>query len=204
MDQERAQRVPRNTEREIRGDSSGTIAMAIVIGGEQELKILEAQGQCSFVRSETLPTNIKPEMKVALEKFGVKFGETVKGDALFQHVDLPEGWKKVSTDHQTWSKLVDEKGRERAQIFYKAAFYDRGAFLSVSYRYGIRIDYERLNNKGVCIAFVTDGDKTIHETEPISKEGKTNHETVNRTTAEAEAWLDAHFPNWRDPGDYWD
>jgi len=34
-----------------------------------------------------------------------------------------------------WSYLHDEHGRERCAIFYKAAFYDRDAFLTISPRY---------------------------------------------------------------------
>lgn len=85
----------------------------------------EAAGQKSFVGSTTLPTEV--QRKELLEAAGVKFLGPVEGDNLFQYVELPEGWQKQPTDHSMWSKLVDEQGRERASIFYKAAFYDRRA-----------------------------------------------------------------------------
>jgi hypothetical protein len=42
---------------------------------------------------------------------------------------LPDGWQKRATDHDMWSELVDADGVVVASMFYKAAFYDRRAFL---------------------------------------------------------------------------
>jgi hypothetical protein len=89
----------------------------------------EVRGQQSLVHSDTLPVDINAEDKGILEAKGVVFGDRV--DDLFQQVTLPEGWAKKATGHSMWSKLVDSKGREIASIFYKAAFYDRCAFLHV-------------------------------------------------------------------------
>jgi hypothetical protein len=63
-------------------------------------------------------------------------------DGLFYRATLPPGWKKVAMAHSYGSMLVDEQGRKRAEIFYKAAAYDREAFWSLNRRYGI-IDYFR-------------------------------------------------------------
>lgn len=85
----------------------------------------EARGQRELVNSEVLPAKGDWEQ---LEALGVKRGEPVAGDRLFVHAELPAGWKKQATDHSLWSDLVDETGKKRASIFYKAAFYDRDAF----------------------------------------------------------------------------
>lgn len=112
------------------------LAEALFGGRGTEGAILnqEAQGQASFVNSTTLPTRLNDygdsDSRAILEAAGVKFLEAVPGDPLFQYVELPVGWKKVGTDHSMWSKLVDDQGRERASIFYKAASYDRDAFMS--------------------------------------------------------------------------
>lgn len=90
----------------------------------------EADGQQSFVSSTTLPTDLCG--KEILEAAGVKFLGVVEDDDIFQYVELPDGWKKVPTDHSMWSNLVDEQGRVRASIFYKAAFYDRNAHASAT------------------------------------------------------------------------
>ena len=92
----------------------------------------EARGQSELVASTQLPTEIRPpEGKKTLEEAGVKFGEPNEEDPLFCEATLPEGWKKVATEHSMWSELVDDKGVKRASIFYKAAFYDRAAFMNV-------------------------------------------------------------------------
>jgi len=51
-------------------------------------------------------------------------------DSLFIEVKLPAGWKINPTSHSMWNNIVDETGKLRATFFYKAAFYDRSAFLS--------------------------------------------------------------------------
>lgn len=87
----------------------------------------EAQGQKDFVASESLP-RLCPRQD--LEKLGFVFGENIDGDSgLFVQVKMPKGWKKRATEHSMWSELIDDKGEARASIFYKAAFYDRSAFL---------------------------------------------------------------------------
>lgn len=52
-------------------------------------------------------------------------------DDLFYEVVLPEGWQvKSHGDSAYWSDLVDEHGDRVGSIFYKAAFYDRSAFIN--------------------------------------------------------------------------
>ena len=91
----------------------------------------ESCGQSELVNSTQLPVKVRGD-KTKLEAAGVVFGEPTQGDSLFCEATLPEGWKKERTDHSMWSKLVDADGNERASIFYKAAFYDRDAFMNVA------------------------------------------------------------------------
>ena len=93
---------------------------------------MEAQGQRQLVESEVLPTDLnggKMEDYIAL---GFEFGEVVSGDPMFQKAKLPNGWKKKGSGHDMWSSIVDDKGRERVAIFYKAAFYDRSAHMNIN------------------------------------------------------------------------
>jgi hypothetical protein len=78
-------------------------------------------------------------------KMGVIFGEPVEGDKkFFRHATLPTGWKIVPTDHHMYSNLVDDKGRPRAQIGFKAAFYDRWTSISTIHRFRVeRLYHER-------------------------------------------------------------
>jgi hypothetical protein len=160
-------KAPVNTTKEVKDNPLGFLAEGMTRGASEAIENQEAQGQTSFVNSETLPTDMHGNARDVLEKAGVKFGEKVEGDEMFQYVELPAGWKKVSTSHSMWSNLVDEKGRVRAAIFYKAAFYDRSAHLSVNQRYGYSFDYEREQKEHVGVANVTDGGKVIHTTEPV-------------------------------------
>lgn len=118
-------KAPENTTKTF--DPLTFLAEAMVHGSGGAIERQEAQGQRSFVGSDTLPAKGD---RTALIAAGVKFGDLVPNDSLFGFVELPQGWKKRPTDHSMWSELVDETGKVRATMFYKAASYDRDAFLS--------------------------------------------------------------------------
>jgi len=165
----------------------------------------ESAGQCSFVNSDTLPVKMGKDEKEILEKCGVKFLGPVEEDELFQFVELPAGWKKVPTEHSMWSHLVDEKNRHRASIFYKAAFYDRNAHMSLKRRYTHIFDYAKFENECVGVAQVLDGQTVIHTTEPIPvTPGIPRYEISDKARDLAEAFLDKNFPQWKDCAAYWD
>lgn len=98
-------------------------------GSPGAIKAQEKRGQQELVSSTQLPTKCAPELKARLVAAGVVFGAETPGDPLFCSAILPKGWKKEGSDHDMWSYLVDGKGIKQASIFYKAAFYDRDAFL---------------------------------------------------------------------------
>jgi hypothetical protein len=185
-------------------DPLGFLFMGMAMGASGAIEHQEAQGQRSFVASETLPSDIREEYRKVLEAAGVKFIGPVEDDPLFQYVELPEGWKKEPTDHSMWSRLVDDKGRKRAMIFYKAAFYDRKAHLHAEPRYSIRFDYDRDSEKLGAVSHVLDGEAVIYSTDPFPVEGLKSYQFRNQADASARAWLSEHFPNWKDNGAYWD
>ncbi len=101
-----------------------------VLGGNpQAIEAQEACGQKELVNSQQLPVKIDDDSKNKLEKLGVEFGEPLANDPIFCNAKLPKGWGKRPTDHSMWSDLVDASGKKVASIFYKAAFYDRSAFM---------------------------------------------------------------------------
>ena len=100
-------------------------------GNPAAISAQESRGQEQLVDSTQLPVSVRGD-KAALEEAGVKFGPPLKSDPLFCNVVLPAGWKKRATDHEMWTELVDDEGRVRAMIFFKAAFYDRDAFVNVT------------------------------------------------------------------------
>lgn len=96
-------------------------------GNPQAIEKQEAQGQQEVVNAAVLPTNVTN--REMFESAGVVFGEPLADDPLFCNATLPEGWTKRATEHRLWTELVDEHGGVRGSIFYKAAFYDRDAFM---------------------------------------------------------------------------
>lgn len=195
--------VPVNTVATLTEKTIFLIADTICSGSPTEfIERQEAQGQRSLVQSETLPVDIIDGKKEDLEKSGIKFLGEVPGDELFQFVELPEGWKKQATNHSMWSKLFDDKGRERASIFYKDAFYDRAAHLSIKRRYNVQTDHEGYEKRyGICLDDCTE----IHRTEAIACDGEILALDAREKAKQlAEAWLNDNYPNWRDRSAYWD
>ena len=123
---------PENTTRR---DPSNHLLGAMAEGTSDYITGMEADGQRQLVGSTSLPTKTNGTDD-AFRKLGFTFGEPDPSDPLFRPATLPDGWRKERTDHSMWSKIVDRHGRERVSIFYKAAFYDRGAFMRLTTVYG--------------------------------------------------------------------
>ena len=173
---------------------------AITPGG---IEAQEAAGQAIFVRNATLPKDCNRE---ALTMCGVIFGKDA--DDLFVNVQLPDGWKKQATSHSMHSDLLDDKGRVRAAIFYKAAFYDRRANMRMYGRYNID-EYVSCDAAGNDIEYgkhthfktvITDGDTVLHVISMRKEDDYTAGDILGR---EARAWLDLNYPDWRNPLAYW-
>ena len=67
------------------------------------------------------------------ERLGIKVIGKSSSDDLFLDVELPTGWQKKATSHSMWNELINDKGEVVATFFYKAAFYDRDAFINFKY-----------------------------------------------------------------------
>jgi hypothetical protein len=104
------------------------LAGAMMMGASGYIEHQEKQGQVEVSHGGKLPINISGMSKEELEEIGFVFGEPI--DELFQECVLPEGWQIAPTDHSMWSDILDEGGNKRGSMFYKAAFYDRDAFVS--------------------------------------------------------------------------
>ena len=99
-----------------------------LLGGNPDaIEAQEKRGQDELVNSKLLPTDVQDRAEI--EKLGVIFGEPIEGDPLFCKAQIPNGWKVIATDSPMRSELLDENGVAKASIFYKAAFYDRYAFM---------------------------------------------------------------------------
>ncbi len=163
----------------------------------------EAAGQASFVQSTTLPKDCDRNI---LTLAGVIFGDDF--DDLFVTVQLPDGWKKQATEHSMHSDLLDEKGRKRGAIFYKAAFYDRKAHMSLCRRYN-HSKYEPCEACGCAAEYgkhthmktvILDGAAVLHT---IGIHSADDYQTGDMHEKQAEQWLDQNYPDWRNPLAYW-
>lgn len=88
-----------------------------------DIESQEAKGQAELAESQQLP---KSDGGLR-DMLGIRTLGPSKDDDLFVDVELPLGWKIEPTEHNMWSDLMNDSDEVVANIFYKAAFYDRKA-----------------------------------------------------------------------------
>lgn len=197
----------------VKGDLANFLTASTPGGIEAQ----EAQGQTDFVASEVLPKELlHGTTREQLEALGIVFGNDV--DDIFVEAKLPDGWKKVPTEHSMWSELLDDKGRIRAPIFYKAAFYDRKAHLTLVPRFSYQVqpvsgwqDPNQLKHEwhGVVadcgtIFWVT---QSRIAPQPDFSDAKKIDDWYKEKDAlgnSARLWLEKNYPDWKNPLAYWD
>lgn len=193
----------------VTGTVGGTEALLKIITGMEQgvvIEASEAEGQKSLVSSDTLPTDGLDAVVAACPQ--IKKLGAVQDDPLFTYVELPSGWTKKATEHAMWSHLLDDRGRQRASIFYKAAFYDRRAHIHPNRRFAIEHDYKAMND-GIIRTNVQDcGQITRTFVHTCRVHEAMSHDEVARykreNNAAALAWLEAQYPDWENDGAYWD
>lgn len=192
----------RNTTESAKNDPELMLMEMMDGGTSKAIENQEARGQKELVNSEILPTEITDEDKACLQTHGVIFADKVEDDPIFTYVTLPDGWAKKSTDHSMWSYLLDANGRVRAEIFYKAAYYDRSTFMRATVRYGVKVDYDARVNGLVVVHAVDQGDilKTFSRK---CEDGEEDYECMDELATEAKSWLHQHYPDWKNPAKYW-
>lgn len=176
--------------------------LGMMAGTPQAIEASEAAGQQALVQSERLPREMRPDMETVAAATGIVFGEPI--GQLFVEATLPDGWKKQATEHSMHSDLVDDKGRVRAGIFYKAAFYDERADMHFRSYLFVGGDYEQHEVKVVN----ADGEtiKDFGKIGAFPGDDPEWHEKYKKYTAlqeDAWAWLDENYPDHRDPFAYW-
>lgn len=188
--------------------SSGDMANFAAAATPGGIEAQEAAGQRELCANSTLP---KECPRADLEKLGFQFGEDA--DDLFVNVTMPTGWsKRAFGDHAMWSDLLDDRGRKRGAIFYKAAFYDRRAFLRLESRYSISrydacapngtpVTAEAAAHAGHYRMAIMDNGAAIHV---VGVRARDDYDLSKEHESEARAWLRQRFPNWEDPTAYWD
>lgn len=183
------------------GDVPNVIAATTPGGIEQQ----EAAGQAAMAKAaDRLPLDINYPHGLTHEQvaaaLGIQFGKTV--DRVFVEATLPDGWKIVPTLHALWSDLVDDKGRKRAAIFFKAAFYDYNAHISFECRYTVD-NYVDVEVDGVKMR-KCQVDKATNQplwTSEAADDRDFKAQDVHRD--QAAVWLNANYPKHNDPFSYW-
>lgn len=179
------------------GDNENFVAAATPGGIEAQ----EKRGQLAQALKQTLPKDLGRDASL-FTACGFILGKPV--DHLFIEATFPEGWKKVPTDHSMWSDIVDDQGRKRGAIFYKAAFYDQSAHAHLENRFSVREDYERKSKTDKRV-YVHDA-RGIVEKEvivPLTGDFRTDYDKKEEVRKELREWLTAEFPEWQHPNAYW-
>lgn len=185
------------------------LADTLHLGVTGAIERQEADGQRQFTQSDTLPTRGLADIATSV---GIRILGPVPDDKLFTRVHLPAGWTKRATNHSMWSDLLDELGRIRASIFYKAAFYDRSAHISFHQRFDIAPDAELKDKTGEVSWVVTDCEKVLYRTPPISPGmlyGAPGYfEAAEPLDAKARQqaidWVSVRYPAWKSLSAYWE
>lgn len=204
----------------------GLMLMASILGDENAratftpggIERQEREEQQRMVKSSRLPKSLKtygwPAELSGMDRFEVlqtKLGivKRAEYDDLFYTVDLPPGWELRGSDHAMWSYLHDDKGRKRASIFYKGAFYDRKADWSLDRRYYASLVYDTPNHlfeKGARITYGVwdnDGEKVLFKGEFYDRNAK-DWPKQDAIEKDAHDWLKEHFPDFANPFAYWE
>ena len=185
-----------------------------VMGGNpRAIEEQERQGQQELVEAsynvdtQQLPRNCNFPRGIDVlrqyEELGVTRIMEDQGDPLFVTASLPKGWKIVPTDHSMWSRLLDDKGRERASIFYKAAFYDRDAFINFNHRYISTSEYlekkegDKYHPKYYCVKDIST-DKELFTTKATEEYDDSDLREL------ADNFLNENFPDHKKITAYWD
>ena len=187
------------------GDMENAL-VAMMPGG---IEMQEAAGQIELTgernRMPIRGTTDDPVLRGQWEAVGFRFGREVPHQPapVFVEATFPLGWFLKPTDHSMWSDVLDEKGRKRASVFFKAAFYDYKAHTSgLSPRYGVALG----EVNGVIVCGVSDGPRNVIHTVATYSNWDDYYKNTERDRHRDEAarWLKEHYPECEDPMAYWD
>ncbi len=122
-----------------------------------------------------------------------------------QEVLLPDGWTAKEIPRGLYTELLDTEGRRRAVVSVGLAALFGDPPLSLLTRYAAEEAFHPDIAAGTRTYAAIDrqqaGDPLFVSASLYRREKEPQ---ALQARAEAEAWLDRHFPAWRDPLAYWD
>lgn len=156
--------------------------------------------------------NVMEYTKECYDRLGITV-LSESGNAMYS-VQLPDGWTIESTDHPMWNNLLDDKGRNRAKVFYKACcgIMDE-ADITFNTRYYIFVDTVsqegdwRQKMESGYIGYIKDrdNDSVIYQTDKF--EGTTevlNDSDIRRDVRKVlEKYMEKNYPEYEDIFAYW-
>ncbi len=160
-------------------DAARILGLARLGLGAGEVEAMERAGQQQLVNSALLPTKGSDEPEFL--RLGFTFGEPLADDPMFRPATLPAGWRKAGTDHDMHSDILDQFGRRRVGVFYKAAFYDR------------RADMNLISVSGYAMHLLWDG------AEPVLDDEWATAEAVKKACHAEIAQQEEHLALWQRP-----
>lgn len=185
----------------MQGQSANFIA-AMAPGG---IEAQERAGQIEQTFAETLPIQLGEHRK-DFEALGFTFGANV--DDVFQQATWPKGWRKKATEHSMWTEIIDDKGRKRGMIFYKAAFYDRSAHAHLSPRFRVACDYGRdcqcVSIEDACGEVKQSFDNLPSPDWSNRPEADRRQKVIDDAEDSLKAWLTKNFSDFESVTAYWD
>lgn len=162
-------------------------------------------------RNKIVTQNNIQYTKQQYEKMGIVIVDEY--DDLFYNVELPEGWQIKATDHNMWNNLFDNKGRKRASFFYKAAFYDRDAFINFNTRFHVDVEHTAPYSSDYDVwaqsdyqGTIKDGEDVIFSTEcvPVTGSYTEDDKVKDALRKKLDEYMDENYPNYTDINAYWD
>lgn len=175
--------------------AQGDMENAMVAATPGGIEAQEEAGQRELVKAVRLPRDMGRNNRKQYETLGFVFGED--HDDLFVNVQLPAGWKYQATDQSMHNEILDNHGRRRVGVFYKAAFYDRSASCNLRIRYTAGRDYSR---DGAIYAAFDQGEVFKDLGLAPIKDWEAQAEMEKK----AREWLNSEFPDNQNPLAYWD
>jgi hypothetical protein len=161
-------------------------------------------------RRNIVDHNIFAYTREQYEKMGIKILDAK--DDLFWTVILPEGWTTKATDHTMWNELRDDQDRVRGTFFYKAAFYDRDAFINFETRFQIEVTHDcdpeadyQIWKKADLVGIIKDAGKIVYRTKTVPAIDDYDKELKikNKLYDELEAYLEKEYPDYKNIHAYW-
>lgn len=195
-----------NTERQAQENPALMLARNMAFGRGRDIEAQEAEGQAQLCQSQVLPIELNPEeARRHLYDWGFKFSTTpIPNETCFQSVEFPAGWSIKPTEHSMWSRLCDLRGRERAAIFYKAAFYDRSAHLRLTPAVRIERLYEKPTDYHIVKLQGVEVFRTLPFPAWTRENAESQRELEKMSEKAAQDYVSEHYPNAQDLSAYWE